>query len=226
MLTDFWYLIMDSGRQTGAVPAAGSVQSYANLAADVLARAPRLGAVRLVAVDGYAGSGKTTFAERLGTALDAQVLHTDDLLEGWTDTVGFWDRLERWVLAPLRAGQRGAYRRYDWDRREFAEWHAVPPAPALVVEGVTSARAVVRAELALSIWVEAQSTVCLARGLARDGEALRPQWEQWRRDEAAHFALDRTRDHVDLIVDGDPTVPHDPERHFVSLRSQGSIGRN
>lgn len=211
---------MDPRRQTGAVPAAGSLQSYGDLASDVRARAPRLGVVRLVAVDGYAGSGKTTFAERLGSTLDAQVLHTDDLLEGWTDTVGFWSRLESWVLAPLRAGRAGAYRRYDWERGQFAEWHSVPSAPALVVEGVTSARAVVRPDLAMSVWVEAPSAVCLARGLARDGEALRPQWEQWRRDEAAHFALDRTRDHVDLVVDGNPMVPHDPAHEFVVLRAQ------
>ena len=73
----------------------------------MLAAPPRLGPVRLVAVDGFAGSGKTTFAGRLAEALGAQVLHTDDLLEGWVDTVSFWPRLEEWVLAPLRAGRPG-----------------------------------------------------------------------------------------------------------------------
>lgn len=200
---------------------APAIGSYADLAAEVLGSRPRLGQVRLVGVDGIAGSGKTTFAGRLGAALDAQVLHTDDLLAGWKDTVEFWARMERWVLAPLRAGRPGAYRRYDWDRGEFAEWHDVPLAPALVLDGVTSARAVVRPELALSVWVAAPAALCLARGLARDGEAVRPYWERWHRREVAHFALDRTSEHVDLVVDGNPTLPHDPNLQFVRLRRGG-----
>ena len=44
---------------------------YADLAAEILARPPRLGGVRVVAVDGPAGAGKTTFAARLATAVRA-----------------------------------------------------------------------------------------------------------------------------------------------------------
>ena len=60
------------------------VIAYADLAARVRAVPPRLGPVRLVAVDGGAGSGKTSFAARLAAALDGvPVLHTDDFLDGW-----------------------------------------------------------------------------------------------------------------------------------------------
>jgi len=192
------------------------VETYAALAARVLAAPPRLGPVRLVAVDGFAGSGKTTFAGRLGAALGAQVIHTDDLLEGWTDTESFWTRLEEWVLEPLREGQPGHYRRYDWLHERFGDrWHDVPVTHALVIEGVTSARAAIRPELALSVWVEAPKSVRMVRGLARDGERLRPQWEAWQLAEEAHVAADRTPDHVDLVVDGCRVVPADSERTFV-----------
>ncbi|KOG76565.1 hypothetical protein ADK38_39775, partial [Streptomyces varsoviensis] len=66
---------------------------------------PSLGPVRLVAVDGHAGSGKTTFAGRLSAALGgAPVLHLDDLatheeLFAWTG------RLREQVLDPLGRGE-------------------------------------------------------------------------------------------------------------------------
>jgi uridine kinase len=191
------------------------VESYAALAARVLDAPPQLGPVRLVAVDGFAGSGKTTFAGRLGDALGAQVLHTDDLLEGWTDLVSFWPRLEAWVLTPLRSGQAGRYCRYDWVREEFAEWHDVPVAPALVLEGVSSARSAIRRELTLSVWVDAPRDLRLARGIARDGESMLPLWEAWQIAEDDHEAGDHTRSHADLVVDGNPRTAHDPTRQFV-----------
>ena len=197
------------------------VESFAALAARVLAAPPRLGPVRLVAVDGFAGSGKTTFAGRLAAALSAQVLHTDDLLEGWADTVSFWPRLDEWVLAPLRSGRSGRYHRYDWLHQRFgSQWHAVPLAPALVVEGVTSARAAVRPELTLSVWVDAPKSVRTARGIARDGEASLPLWQAWQVAEEAHAEADRTLDQVDLVVVGNPPVPPDPATAFVILRSR------
>jgi uridine kinase len=185
------------------------VETYRRLADRVLALPPRLGPVRLVAVDGFAGSGKTTFAGLLGEALGAQVLHTDDLLQGWADTVTFWPRLEAWVLAPLRSGQAGRYRRYDWFRAEFAEWHEVPLAPVLIIEGVTTARAAIRPELTLSIWIDAPKAVRTARGVARDGDLVLPEWVAWQDREEAHVALDRTREHVDLVVDGSAPMRND-----------------
>ena len=41
----------------------------------------------------------------------------------------------------------------------------------------------------------------MARGLARDGEAMRPAWEQFMLDEAEDFARHGTAAHADLRVD-------------------------
>lgn len=192
--------------------------TYASLAARVLTSAPTLGPVRLIAVDGPAGSGKTTFAARLADALgQAPVVHTDDLLEGWTDLATYWPRLEAWVLAPLRCGKPGRYRRYDWDTEAFAEWHDVDVAPVLIVEGVGSARSEAVPNLTLAVWVKAPRKLRLARGLDRDGEELRPQWARWMADEDAHYLSDRTALRADVHVDGDPSVPHDPATQFVTL---------
>ena len=168
---------------------------------------PALGAVRLVCVDGPAGSGKTTLADRLGRELGAQVLHVDDLLEGWDDLEGMWPWFQAGVLDPLAAGRPGRYRRYDWVAGRFAEWHDVPVADVLVLEGCGSARRAVDGVAVLRVWVEAPADLRLARGLARDGEALRPHWLAWMRLEAAHFDAQATRARADVLVDADDAGP-------------------
>lgn len=198
---------------------AGLVEAYRDLAVRIMASPPRLGPCRLVAVDGPSGAGKTVFADRLTAALrGAAVVHTDDLLDGWSDQLTFWPRLEEWVLAPLRAGRPGRYRRYSWLRREFTRaWVTVPAGPVVILEGVSSARAASTPELTLAVWVTAPDRLRLDRALARDGGATRAYLEVWRRDEAAHFAADRTSDRADLLVDGAPTAAHDPDSEYVLL---------
>jgi uridine kinase len=164
----------------------------------------RLGAVRLVCVDGPAGSGKTTLAGRLARALPtgAAVVHMDDLYAGWTMT-GAFARLAAGVLAPLAEGRPGAYRRYDWAAGRFAEAPTVVPVPdVLVVEGCGSCPRAVDPWAVLRVWVEAPRPVRLARGLARDGTALEEHWLRWQTTEAAAFAAEDTRARADDRVDG------------------------
>lgn len=158
--------------------------------------------IRLVVVDGPAGSGKTTLAAQLGAALPAQVLHMDDLYEGWRGLEPAWARLDEWVLTPLAAGRPGRYRRFDWVRDAFAEWHDVPPAPYLVVEGCGSARLEADAVAALRVWVEAPDDLRLRRGLDRDGDDARDDWLAWMTAEREHYARHRTRERADVRLDG------------------------
>lgn len=199
----------------------GWLQAYADLAAQVRAAPARLGGCRLVAVDGPSGAGKSSFADRLAAMLGVgtTMVHTDDLLDGWADELTFWPRLQRWVLDPLRAGRPGRYRRYDWHRGRFgADWTVVPPASVVVLDGVSSARAVIRPHLTLAVFVTAPAEVRLARSLARDGAQAQRHLQTWRAVERQHFAVDATEQHADLVVDGAAAGPHDPRVHFARLR--------
>ena len=208
----------DGGADRAGGGPARRVIRYDDLAAQLRAAPPRLGRARLVAVDGGAGSGKTSFAARLATALDgAPVLHTDDLLDGWGDLEGSWSRVESQVLCPLRAGLPARWQRYDWRARCFAEWHDLPVPEVLILEGVGSARRHAQQHMTLSVWVEAPRAVRLRRGSARDGPELLPQFTTWLDDEAVHHERERTRIRADLVVDGAPLLPHDPETAFVAL---------
>jgi uridine kinase len=186
---------------------------FAQLSAYVKKLKPRLGNVRLIAVDGPSGAGKTRFAVRLAKQIDAPVVHTDDLLDGWDDQFTFFDRLEDRVLGPLRRGETAFYQRYRWDRGAF---DPVPvrldPAPVVIVEGVSVARRGVRPDLSLIVFVDAPPELRLARALARDGDdsvAFRAYLERWRSAEDRHFAADRTKQHADLVVDGSAETADD-----------------
>lgn len=172
--------------------------------ATALARPPRLGPVRVVCVDGPAGSGKTTAAAAIATAAGptSSVLHLDDLYAGWSGLEGsLWPRLSAQVLEPLRRGLPGRFQRYDWPSGAFAEWVDVPVPDLLVLEGCGSARRAADPLAVVRVWVEAPADLRLERGLARDGVDARAQWLTWMSDEAAHFAREGTRERADIRLD-------------------------
>ncbi len=182
--------------------ATGSPSDVASLIVDLAtARPPTLGAGRLVCVDGPAGSGKTTLGRRIAERTGAQLIHADDLMDGWRglDAVG---RQLATVCEALAAGRPGSYRHYDWEQHRYDQTVAVPPAPWLVVEGVGTGAPATAAYCTVLVWVEVDEDVRLTRGVARDGVEMEPHWRQFMLDEQALFARDRTRDRADVVVDG------------------------
>lgn len=170
----------------------------------------------LVAVDGHGGSGKSTFADRLAGG-SGDVVHTDDFayvgLTGGLDV----DRLRRQVVEPLTRDEPGRFQRFDWPTQRLAEWHEVAPGGLVVLEGVSSLRRELGRPWDLSVWVEAPRSVCLRRGLERDGQDAEPLWREWLAAEDAYVARDDPREAADLIVDGAPGLDHDPDVEFVVI---------
>jgi uridine kinase len=197
------------------VDAALSAEAVARgLVGSALRRPTTLGNGRLVCVDGPAGSGKTTLAAALerqfrdglrGPGIGAgqvEIVHMDDLFAGWTGLDAGMETLASSVVAPLRAGRPGRYRRYDWHRGAFAEERVVGPCEVLVVEGVGSGNAAYADAITCLVWVHTPPDVRLARGLERDGEAMRADWLRWHDLEQEMFTRHRTRERADVVVDG------------------------
>ncbi|WP_155054469.1 uridine kinase family protein [Streptomyces blattellae] len=161
---------------------------------------PSCGAVRLVGIDGHAGSGKSTFAGQLADALGgAPVLRLDDIasheeLFDWTD------RLLAQVIEPLARGGSARYAPYDWRARRFGPERLVPDAPVILVEGVGAGRRALRPHLAQLLWMELPREEAWTRGQARDGEEQREFWAGWVEAERRHFADDPSRPFADLLV--------------------------
>lgn len=170
-------------------------------------RPPTLGDTRLLSIDGPAGSGKSTVAASIA-ALEpsAHVVHMDDLYDGWSGLESVSLQLST-LVRPLALGRPGFYRRYDWHRGAFAETVDVEPPGLLVLEGVGSGRAELATMITVLVWVSAPRPLRRERGLARDGEALAPQWDRWMRQEDEHFAGQRTAERADVLVDGTGVRP-------------------
>ncbi|MFE2234983.1 uridine kinase [Streptomyces sp. NPDC059442] len=174
--------------------------SHLDRAADALRRLPpSCGPVRLVAVDGHAGSGKSTFAGRLARLLAAPVLHLDDLathaeLFAWTG------RMREQVIGPLSRGETARYHPYDWNLRAFGPPRALPPAPVVLVEGVGAGRRALRPYLAALLWMERDAGESWARGRRRDGPAQSAFWDGWTVAESRHFAADPSRPFADALI--------------------------
>ena len=201
-----------------ADPATVAIERFVDLAAQVRALPASCGPVRLVAIDGPGGAGKSTFAARLASALGGvPVVHTDDFAS-WDDEFSWYPRLRAQLIEPLASGRPGRFQRYDWATRELAEWHDVPLGPVLVLEGVGAARREITDELALAVWIETPPDLRLARGIERDGEELRDFWLHWIEGERRHFAADRTRERAELVVLGGCGVPHDRDTEYGRLR--------
>lgn len=158
----------------------------------------------VVVIDGRSGAGKTSLARLLAAnwplTTDVQSIALDSLYPGWDGLEeGAAYAYER-VLRPHGRGVVGTWQRYDWTSEAYAESHAVDPARGVIVEGcgVLTPRSARVADV--RVWVESPETSRKARALARDGEAFRPHWERWARQEEEHLRRDRPQELATILV--------------------------
>ena len=172
-----------------------------------LSRPPTLGDTRLVCVDGPAGSGKTTFAAALerdarSSGLTVEVVHMDDVFEGWDGLADAGRRVRTGIVEPLVDGRAGGYARYDWHEQRFAEQVPVHAVDLLIIEGVGSGDAGYGQRIGVLVWIWAPEELRLRRGLERDGATMERRWRQWMIDEHQLHTRDRTAERADVLVDG------------------------
>ncbi|MEV6350191.1 dephospho-CoA kinase [Actinoplanes sp. NPDC051851] len=164
---------------------------------------PSAGERRVLAIEGRSGSGKTTLATAVAERLGAPLIQMDHLYAGWDGLGRGVEVLHEWVLAPLTAGERAVWRRWDWAAHHYAEEHPVPDGEWLVVEGVGAGGALLRTYLSGLVWVESPTTVRKRRALARDGETYAPHWRRWAAHEDAFYAAEQVREHAGLIIENE-----------------------
>lgn len=159
----------------------------------------------LIAIDGPAGSGKTSLANQLASNLkSATTIHMDDLYNGWEDalTATLTRHLEEWVLDPLTLHQSVKYQKFDWNTGEYGPTVEVRNVELLILEGVGAAQAKIRQQADLTIWIEVGAQIGLARVLNRDGAQILPYMLKWQERESAHFIKDQTKENCQIFIDG------------------------
>ncbi len=164
--------------------------------------APLPSGVRVLAIDGRSGAGKTTFAAALAPDLDGRVLAVEHLYPGWDGLEAGVDRLAEWVLRPLAAGTPVRWRRYDWLRECYGRWRELAPAPVVVVEGVGAGARRCAPYLSALVWLEVPVAERRRQAMARDGARYAPHWDRWAAQEERHFAANDTAARADLVIRG------------------------
>jgi uridine kinase len=171
----------------------------------ILASPARLGGVRLVAIDGPSGSGKSVLADRIMAELTGLRARTGlvrtDHFATWDQPVSWWPRLVENVLDPIANGRPGAYQCVEWkDGSPYLRRQITVEVPeVLILEGVSAGRRSVRPRLSMLIWLaHPDPGERLERAVRRDGEATRKPLVAWQRFELGWFAVDRTGDAADV----------------------------
>ncbi len=177
------------------------MNDLATLAAALRALPPSCGPVRLIGIDGHAGSGKSTFARRLAVELGggAPVLGLDDI-RSHAELFDWAARFTREVVEPFSQGRSAHPATYDWNERRYRPGPVIEPAPVVLIEGVGAGRRALRPWLARLLWMELPAGQSWRRGRERDGVVQHDFWDQWEPAEARHFSEDPSRPFADALV--------------------------
>ena len=101
----------------------------------------------LIAIDGPAGSGKTSLASQLSNNLKSvTTIHMDDLYNGWEDalTATLTQHLNEWVINPMTQFQSVHYQKFNWSTNEYGPAVEVRDIQLLILEGVGAAQEIIR----------------------------------------------------------------------------------
>ena len=157
----------------------------------------------LLAIDGPAGAGKTTFAAQLEAELSVdatvKVIHMDDLYSGWENALSnaLYEILDRITTAHL-AGREFVIKKFNWDAMQFDTEELVPLTDYLIIEGVGAAQQIVRDCGATTYWLDVEPAIGLQRVLERDGAHIEAQMRLWQVEQDKHFIRDETRENCEF----------------------------
>ena len=166
-----------------------------------------IGETRIITIDGPAGSGKTTLSHALSGFLpECEIIHMDDLYEGWESTLtpSLSEKLLSLFTCAADSG-RISYRPYDWHKGSLREEVEFPLPSFLILEGVGSGQRAIRDFASFSIWIWAPKELRLARGLERDGVELKEEWLKFQILEEKHFMNEETERAADYAMSGAPS---------------------
>lgn len=182
----------------------------------------------VIAIDGMAGAGKTTLADRLARRLDAAVIHMDDffLPQGFRTperlrTPGgnvYYERFLREVAPYIRCGEPFAYRVYDAHSHTYTGRRIVPAKPYLLVEGSYSQHPEIGDLYDLRVFCKVSPSEQLRRIRERGPQRTEMFRAFWIPMENRYFQAFSPETACDFLVTSGPEEPAPPleiERKFL-----------
>lgn len=161
----------------------------------------------IIAIDGPAGSGKTTLSKQLATDLsNTEIIHIDDLYQGWSDA--FSARLTSFVISqilkPISEKKDFTYEIFDWHSNQFNKSKLVAKDKIYLLEGVGAGQSQFRPYISRIIWLNISDEIGLSRVLSRDGSEILMPMKEFQKAQKLHFASDLTENAADFHYEGVP----------------------
>ncbi|MCL2888648.1 MAG: uridine kinase [Elusimicrobia bacterium] len=161
----------------------------------------------ILAIDGRAAAGKTTFAKLLAKNFAAQIIHTDDFflppqnrvekISGHMDLGGL-----KKVLKNLSAGKPAVYKPYDCARGKYKKEIKINPRGLIIVEGCYSLHPKLAAHYDQKIFMNISPSAQKKRILARGGkESLKAFQKIWIPEEEKYFLRYAPQKYCDMILE-------------------------
>ena len=162
----------------------------------------------LIAIEGYGGSGKSTYAQTLkGLLGDVYIVPIDDFIVKEKLSEQSWDkgafdrkRLEIEVLEPLSRAIYPSYRKLVWDTNSLSEPIKISKSKYVIIEGISSYHPSVAHYYAHKIWIDTPIEIAKERGRARDGSNENAKfWDLWANNDLAyqeHYHPERVADFI------------------------------
>jgi uridine kinase len=178
-----------------------------NICSQVLDLIDRGKQTPIVLIDGRAGSGKSTFAEKLQQQLfrdgesAPRVIHMDAIFEGWDGLSLGADYLLRFILNPLARGETASWQDWSWVRNERSTWREFSGGTPLIVEGCGSLNERSKEHADISIWLEASEEVRRERWLNRERHL--DKFDFWAAQELDFYAREKSQSLADLVIKTD-----------------------
>ena len=153
----------------------------------------------VVVIDGDSGSGKSTFAELLSGAFDANVYHADDYFlpldrktpERLSEAGGNLDRerMREEITRPLSEGRNVRYRKYSCSNGTLGDYIESPNGKISIIEGVYSMHPDLCIGGAIYVVLKADPELQKKRILERNGEYILSRYEkEWLPLEKHYFS--------------------------------------
>ena len=158
----------------------------------------------IVLIDGRAGSGKSTFADKLQQQLFREgesaprVIHMDNIYEGWEGLSLGSDYLVRFILNPLARKETASWQDWSWVRNERSSWREFSGGTPLIVEGCGAFSERSKEHAYVSLWLEAGEEVRRQRWLERERHL--DKFDFWAAQELDFYAREKSKSLADLVI--------------------------
>jgi uridine kinase len=169
--------------------------------------------IRIIAVSGVGGAGKSTLANLVAKEINAPVIGVDSFMKDRTIS-GYsnWEimdfaRLEREVILPFLASANPLeYGHFDWSANKVIKTISVSHNGKIMIEGVGLFRPELNRRFAYKIWVDCPAETATERGKKRDrDEYQNPQDEHWdgiwKKNDEEYLAAFKPKETADFVFD-------------------------